>query len=84
MGLTELITEDEDVDMSVPRSVGNFDRNGSEFREMWQMEMRAEHPEGRVLRLVHKYCAYCSTTKRRCRSLVLRCVVLLRLSRHVL
>jgi len=86
MGLTEpLITEDEDVNMSVPRSVGNVDRNSSEFREMWQMEMRAEHPAGRVLRLVHTYCADCSATKRRCRSLVLTCVVVLfRISRHVL
>jgi len=45
MGWTEpLITEDVDVNMSVPRRVGNLDRNGSEFREMWRMEMRAEHP----------------------------------------
>jgi hypothetical protein len=78
MGLTDLlITEDEDLNMSVPRSVGNFDRNGSEFREMWQLEMRAEHPAGRVLRLVHTYCAYCSSTKRRLRTLVLTCVVVL-------
>jgi len=28
------------------KSVGNLDRNGSEFREMWRMEMRAEHPAG--------------------------------------
>jgi hypothetical protein len=53
MGLTEpLITEGVDANMSVPRSVGNLDRNVSEFREMWQMEIRAEHPAGRVLRLV--------------------------------
>jgi hypothetical protein len=47
MELTEpLITENLDVNMSVPKSVGNLDRNGSEFREMWRMEMRALHPAG--------------------------------------
>ena len=77
-------SQDVDMNMSVPRSVGKLDRNGSEFREMWQMEMRA-HPAGRVLRLVHMCSAYCSITKRRCRSLVLTCVVVLfRLSRYVL
>jgi hypothetical protein len=86
MGLKEpLITEDVDVNMSVPRSEGNLERNGSEFREMWQMEMKVEHPAGRVLRLLHTCCSYCSTNQRRCRPLVLKCVVVLfRLSRYVL